>query len=101
VRTGGHTGERGIVSADRRPVSRPSTDRHIATALGVKVQPFFDEEQPRRRAGKGDQSARSTSQGDSGKPEDRGRLCRQWAAHRAPDTGGGCDHVPRHRRGIE
>jgi hypothetical protein len=53
------------------------------------------------RSGEPDQPARCTSQGRSGQPGGSGRLRRQRAAYRAPDTGGGCDHVPRHRHGVE
>ncbi len=41
------------------------------------------------------------SEGRGDKPGGRRRLRRQRAADRAPDTGDGCDRVPRHRSCIE
>jgi Resolvase, N terminal domain len=51
--------------------------------------------------GKPDQPARRASQGRSGKSGVGGRFRCQCAADRAPDTGGRCDHVPRHRESVE
>jgi hypothetical protein len=78
----------------------------IVTELGADADPFmlhlYAALAERTKAGLAQKKAQGAVLGTARrKPCGSGCLCRQRAPDRAPDTGGGCDHVPRHRYGLE